>query len=117
VSQTLDGMSVTELEALKARVEAALTEQREKEENAGWDIEAGTVRSVDGEWRGVGIGEFGGQVRFALRDRKVVYAWPTFLCDMVDFESRYFGTDFKDAINTHSCCRVVAQLALKALGQ
>jgi hypothetical protein len=111
-------MSVTELEALQRRVEATLKEQREKAENAGWDIEPGHIKQVNGEWRGVGIGRCGKEVRFALRGGKVVYSWPRLFCnEFCDLLGRYFSLDSDDDIASDTCTRVVAQLALKALGQ
>ena len=115
MSQTLDGMSVTELEALKARVEATLKEQREKEANAGWDIEPGHVKIVDGEWRGVGMGRCGNLVRFEVRGGKVLYCWPHIHTAMWSFQSDFI--EVEDSINSGSCHRVIALLALKALGQ
>jgi hypothetical protein len=115
VSQTLDGMSVTELEALKARVEATLKEQREKAENPGWDIEPGHVKQVNGWWRGVALDRLGRKVPFRVLYGEVQYTYHGEQ-GFVGYESRWLDGD-TGLLDTPTACRVVAQLALKALGQ
>jgi hypothetical protein len=120
VSQTLDGMSVTELEALKARVEATLKEQRKKEDKKKWwlGMPKGEIKLVDGVWCGWGVSLSGEDVLFALRDSEVLYSYKYGVDGKepsVGFRSQFF--EVEDKITSSTCTRVVAQLALKALGQ